>query len=145
MCEYSLHAVKSRLASTGDRLVTTKFIGTMTRGFAAVDDRAMAVCLRPGTELAFETPVAYRRALGRFLSFLRTGATGALARFRKINIDRVDAHHDALEFADGTIVLLTRLVCDQFATVLQVPPAQEVSRMEVDRHSPKHLDLVGAS
>ena len=59
MCDYSLENVLSRPAAVADRLVTTTFPNTITRGFAAVDDVHTAVCLRPGTELAFERPVEY--------------------------------------------------------------------------------------
>jgi hypothetical protein len=31
------------------------------------------------------------------------------------------AHHDALEFSDGQVVLVTRLCAGQRATVLQLP------------------------
>jgi hypothetical protein len=43
------------------------------------------------------------------------------AIFRQINKDKVAAHHDALEFSDGQIVLLTCLREGQQATVLQLP------------------------
>ena len=46
---------------------------------------------------------------------------GTLARFRQINISVPRAHHDALEFSDGTIVQLARLYSGQHATVLQLP------------------------
>src|SRR6266446_3091237 len=52
MCDYSLHNVKSRAARVGDKLTTRNF-GTGTRGFAAQEDTTMAVCVLPGTELAF--------------------------------------------------------------------------------------------
>ena len=57
MCDYSLHLVASRPAKVGDKLVSTSFPHTTTRGFASVDDRNVAVCLLPGTELAFEEEV----------------------------------------------------------------------------------------
>jgi hypothetical protein len=44
-----------------------------------------------------------------------------VARFRQINTDRLDVHHDALEFPDGTVVLLTKLCTGQRAIVLQLP------------------------
>ena len=53
MCDYSLHQVASRPARVGDKLVTTRFPNTITRGFASVDEPHVAVCLFPGTELAF--------------------------------------------------------------------------------------------
>jgi hypothetical protein len=54
MCDYSLHHVASRPAKVGDKLVTTDFLKTITRGFAAVGEPDVAVCLLPGTELAFD-------------------------------------------------------------------------------------------
>jgi hypothetical protein len=122
MCDYSLHNVASRPAMVGDRLVTTKFSGAMTRGFAAVEELAVAVCLRPGTELVFDNEVQYGHVLMRWLPFLRRGKPASkLARFRQVDIERRDTHHDALEFADGTVVLLTCLRPDQRASVLQLP------------------------
>jgi hypothetical protein len=35
-------------------------------------------------------------------------------------------HHDALEFPDGQVVLLTSLCDNQYATVLQMPAAPRV-------------------
>ena len=52
MCDYSLLNVSSRPAKVGDKLTTRDF-GTGTRGFAGAEDRAVAVCVLPGTELAF--------------------------------------------------------------------------------------------
>jgi hypothetical protein len=42
------------------------------------------------------------------------------AIFRQINEQKI-THHDALEFPDGQVVLLTRLSEGQQATVLQLP------------------------
>ncbi len=52
MCDYSLHAVKTRPARVDDKL-TIRMFGWSTRGFAASEDRNVAVCLSPGTELSF--------------------------------------------------------------------------------------------
>jgi hypothetical protein len=57
MCDYSLHGVASRPAKVGDKLVTTEFRNTLTRGFSAVETPNVAVCLLPGTELAFDAEV----------------------------------------------------------------------------------------
>ena len=43
------------------------------------------------------------------------------AIFRQINKEKAMAHHDAVEFPDGQIVLLTVLGEGQQATVLQLP------------------------
>jgi hypothetical protein len=53
---------------------------------------------------------------------MRFGKLGdKVARFRQVNMDRPNVHHDALEFPDGQIVLVTRLCEGQHATVLQLP------------------------
>lgn len=118
MCDYSLHHVASRPAKVGDKLVTTKFVNTPTGGFAAVEDSNVAVCLLPGTELAFEQDVECEPALG-ILPRRKVGQS--VARFRQVNMDQPCVHHDALEFPDGKIVLVTRLCEGQRATVLQMP------------------------
>ena len=56
MCDYSLQHLSSRPAKVGDKLTTRDF-GTGTRGFAAAEDAAVAVCVLPGTELAFSDTV----------------------------------------------------------------------------------------
>lgn len=118
MCDYSLHNVKSRPASVGEQLTTYEF-GTGTRGFAASECEGLAVCLRPGTELAFAEEVEYMR--GGFLFWRRKLIRHKAAIFRQINQDDPCVHHDALEFPDGKIVLLTHLCNGQQATVLQLP------------------------
>ena len=57
MCDYSLHHVATRPAQIQDKLVTTKFKNSITRGFAAVGEPHVAVCLMPGTEIAFDENV----------------------------------------------------------------------------------------
>ena len=61
MCDYSLHAVASRPAKVGETIVTTSFYGTSTRGFGTKEEPNVAVCLLPGTELAFDHDVKYNR------------------------------------------------------------------------------------
>ena len=53
MCDYSLDLVASRPAKVGDELVTTQFKNSITRGFAAIGEPNVAVCLLPGTALEF--------------------------------------------------------------------------------------------
>jgi hypothetical protein len=118
MCDYSLHDIASRPAKVGDKLVTTVFTNTLTRGFASIDEPTVAVCLRSGTELAFDREPDYST---RWLPWRPTKLASRAAIFRQINVERHAAHHDALEFSDGTIVLLTRLFPGQRATVLQLP------------------------
>lgn len=122
MCDYSLHNVASRPAKVGDKLITTKFFNSITRGFSAVGEPQVAVCLLPGTEIGFENDVEHRNLLVRLLLGAWFGkVNGRLARFRQLNLDDPQTHHDALEFADGKIVLLTSLRPGQRATVLQLP------------------------
>jgi hypothetical protein len=118
MCDFSLHNVRSRPASVGDKLITHSF-GTGTRGFAAVEDRELAVCLLPGTELAFADNI---KILPYGLLRSETATTPhRTAIFRQINKDKPATHHDAIEFPDGRIELLTMLYENQAATVLQLP------------------------
>ena len=132
MCDFSLQSVRSRPAKVGDKIVTRDF-GTGTRGFADVNDVGSAVCLMPGTELAFASDVAC----------LAVGCIGWKSRtinhstgiFRQVNKEKPSAHHDALEFPDGRIVLLTVLCEGQRASVLQLPaqPKTESEAREQER------------
>jgi len=137
MCDFSLQSVRSRPAKVGDKLVTCDF-GTGTRGFAAADDPELAVCVMPGTELAFADEVACL-ATGLFGWKTQT-IKHQTAIFRQVNKDKVAAHHDALEFPDGRTVLLTRLCEGQVATVLQLP-AQPATAAEADAQ--KRVTYVG--
>lgn len=122
MCDYSLHNVASRPAKVGDRLVSTRFTNSITGGFASVDDPHVAVCLLPGTELAFEENVAHERSYGLIFPRSEVVVSGQnVARFRQVNLDQPHAHHDALEFPDGQVVLVTILREGQRATVIQMP------------------------
>ena len=140
MCDYSLQHLASRPAKVGDRLVTTRFVNTPTGGFAAVDDGGVAVCLLPGTEIAFDRDVECEPALGLFASRRRIGQR--LARFRQINIDQPCMHHDALEFPDGKIVLVTRLREGQRATVLQMPASARTAEIAAETAETRWVSLV---
>jgi hypothetical protein len=107
--------VRSRAARLGDRLVSQGFLGTLTHGFAAEDDRSTAICLLPGTELAFDRNVKVKGI------FFYKSLSERTAIFRQVDVDNPYRFHDALEFADGTIVLLTMLKNGQRASVLQLP------------------------
>jgi hypothetical protein len=128
MCDYSLHTVASRPAKVGDKLVVTDFAKSITRGFAAVGEPDVAVCLLPGTEVAFEDDVQYDRA---FSMMGKARVSHKVARFRQINMADRNVHDDALEFPGGQIVLVTRLTPGQRATVLQLP-AQPMTASETE-------------
>jgi hypothetical protein len=118
MCDYSLHYVRSRPAKVSDRL-TTHYFGTGTRGFAASEDENVAVCVLPGTELSFAEKVTCIPT--GLLAWRERVINHKTAIFRQINKEKAMAHHDALEFPDGEIALLTFLCEGQQATVLQLP------------------------
>jgi hypothetical protein len=119
MCDYSLQQVQSRAAKVGDKLITRNF-GTGTRGFCSPDDPATAVCVLPGTELAFQRPIEANMPT----DIHRT------AIFRQVNKTVPHTHHDALELPGGQMVMLTNLVEGQIATVLQLP-AQPKTEEEI--------------
>jgi hypothetical protein len=134
MCDYSLHLVASRPAKVGDKLVTTTFTSSLTRGLSAVGEPRIAVCLLAGTEVAFETDVKYNRA---FSLLPNRTLKERVARFRQVHKNRPDIHHDALEFPSGRIVLITRLREGQRLTVLQLPalPLTGIKTDELKRAS----------
>jgi hypothetical protein len=137
MCDYSLHHVASRPAKVGDKLVTTQFNNSITRGFAAVGEPNVAVCLLPGTEVAFEKEIEFERGFAILSSWKGEKAIGEkVARFRQVSTDVSNVHHDALDFPNGEIVLVTRLYEGQHATVLQLPALpHSVNAAEEVRHA----------
>ncbi|MGO9845375.1 MAG: hypothetical protein ACLPKT_01880 [Methylocella sp.] len=140
MCDYSLHLVASRPAKVGDTLIATDFARSITRGFAAVGQPDVAVCLMPGTELAFASDVEYDRA---FSLFGKARVEHKVARFRQINVHDPNVHHDALEFPGGQIVLVTRLTPGQRATVLQMPAsAHPLAHGSTESTTPRAPELI---
>ena len=115
MCDYSLHNIRSRPAKVGDKL-TNRTFPTGTRGLSAPEDASVAVCLLPGTELSFVEAVAGIR-LWPWSKVVKHKT----AIFRQVNQNNPRTHHDAAEFPDGQIVLLTFLRECLQATVLQLP------------------------
>ena len=141
MCDYSLHSVKSRPAKVGDKLTTHNF-GTGTRGFAASEDINVAVCVLPGTELSFADEI---RCLPTGLLPWRDKIIDhKTAIFRQINKDKVAVHHDALEFPDGRMALLTTLCEGQQATVLQLPaePNTAVEAQAVEAQAQRRVAYI---
>jgi hypothetical protein len=133
MCDYSLHHVSSRPAKVSDKLVMTELARSSTRGFTAVGEHGaklvvhdgppqVAVCLLPGTELAFDDYVRYDRA---FSLFGKARVNHKVARFRQIDLNDPHVQHDALEFPNGQVLKVGQLVAGQTATVLQLPVATQ--------------------
>ena len=132
MCDYSLHAVATRPAEVAETLVSTNF-STGTHGFASPDDPKVAVCLRPGTEIAFENDI---QTVGAMMFRKNIGVR--LARFRQINLNQPHQHHDALEFSNGAIVLVTDLAAGQRATVLQLPASPIEERPQASQPAARY-------
>jgi hypothetical protein len=116
MCDCSLHAVASRPAQAGETLIATRFRGGGTMGFASPAEPGVAVCLLPGTELAFENEVKYQT--GWFRSYT---VKFNVAQFCKLAHEMPFQHRDALAFPDGSTVLVHSLLKGQRVNVLQMP------------------------
>lgn len=128
MCDYSAQSAKQRAAVQDDHLVVRP-ISAHTRGFTPIGDPATAVCLLPGTELAFDKPVRVDEGSSALFGIFSRATTipYKVARFRQVEKANQSTHHDALEFPDGTFVKLNSLVEGQTATVLQLPATPRTS------------------
>jgi hypothetical protein len=130
-------------------LVTTGFYGTSTRGFAAKDEPGIAVCLLPGTELAFDHEVSYSRArlYTRCASWCVGRAGSCVAHFCKIEPCAPDQHRDALSFPDGSTVLVNELSKGQYARVIQLPVVEQELNLGVrpqkSSEIPNQAELIG--
>lgn len=130
MCDYSLQHLASRPAKVGDNLVTTRFGQGLTGGFCSVGDPRVAVCVQPGTELAFEREIESQAAF-RLFQPRKLGAS--VARFRRVNEGVPHMHHDALELPGGQTLLLTSLREGQQATVIQLPATERQQQPAPER------------
>ncbi|MBO0716474.1 MAG: hypothetical protein J2P55_03945 [Rhizobiales bacterium] len=138
MCDFSLQHAKSRPAVVADKLVSHNF-GRGTVGFKQADDPigdATAVCILPGTELAFDKPIKLRWSADESKS-LEAFTT---AIFRQRDKDKPSVHHDVLEMPDGQQILLTSLEEGQTATVLQLPAAPKT---EAEAEEQKRAEYAG--
>src|SRR5260370_12013164 len=100
MWDYSLHHIETRPAQIEDKLVATKFPNSITRGFAAAGEPHVAVCLLPGTEIAFDQNVECEPSFG--IGILPNKKIGQrLARFPPIHIDNALTPPDPPGFPDG--------------------------------------------
>ena len=85
MCDYSLHLVASRPAKVGDKLVTTKFQNSMTRGFAAIEecrradshDSHFGLTRRLGPERKGGVTMKHLRTACVALAFVATTVSGS--------------------------------------------------------------------
>jgi len=112
----------------GDKLRTHRF-NSGTTGLVDVsqtDDPYTAVCLLPGTEVAFDECI-------RTSAWLLNDTKYHTAIFRQTDMNNTIIHHDALELPNGAIHKLNSLAPNQYATVLQLPaqPKTEAEAIEV--------------
>jgi hypothetical protein len=151
MCDYSLANLASRPAVVGEKLITTQF-NCSTKGFAAPGASTVAVCVLPGTEVAFDEEITSVRSLlgieGMEKTILGPTRHGyKTAVFAQVNMDNALTHHDSLEFPDGSTVLLTNLIPGQHAIVLQLPaekqPAKETPVSETQANQPPETPYPG--
>ncbi len=105
-------------------MVTHNF-NTGTRGFTPISqdaDGPVAVCLLPGTEVAFDQPI--KMAIPTWCVTPEPDEVyPAVAVFAQKNKETPYTHHDCLQFADGRQLLLTCLEEGQTCSVLQLPAA----------------------
>lgn len=147
MCDYSLTHVQSRPAAVGDKLKIHNF-GIGTRGFTGQADKLtengqpVAVCLLPGTELAFDKPISIYGKIGGYTNYgIIEPLEQSTARFTQVNKDERHLHHDALELPGcSEHVLLTQLCEGQTATVLQLPAAPKT---EVEAAAQRRVEYAG--
>jgi hypothetical protein len=101
-----------------------------------IRSEATAVCILPGTELAFDKPITLRWSSdegkcidGRFTT----------AILRQKDKDKPHVHHDVLEMPDGQQVLLTCLEEGQVATVLQLPAAPKTENEAEEQRRAEYI------
>lgn len=145
MCDYSLMHAKSRPAAVGDKL-TVCDMGSRTYGLTDNPEVAStqwghgtAVCLLPGTEVAFDEPVKRYTPCGPWRGPEVVQLKSTVGIFCQVDKEQPLVHHDAFDFAqDHDRVLINHLVAGQSLTVLQLPApakteteAKEQERLEV--------------
>jgi hypothetical protein len=131
MCDYSAKSAKTRAAVRGDMILTND-ISKHTRGFASVIEPATAVCLLPGTQLAFDGPIQFWQPDVAGKVAQKVSCLHRVATFVQVDKHDQHTHHDALQFADDSVIKLNDLVPGQTARVLQLP-ALPTTPQEVER------------
>jgi hypothetical protein len=143
MCDYSLHAVATRPAEVAETLVSTKFQTAGTRGFASPNSPKVAVCLRPGTELAFEHDVQtggmmFRKSIG-----------ARLARFRQIdteNLTNITTLSNSRTARSFLLLISLRDKGLRYCNCLRAPPRKSLGRPDLQLGRPlliKAADIAG--
>src|SRR5262249_15695684 len=125
-------------ARIGDKLVATKFPNSITRGFGAVDEPHVAVCLLPGTEIAFDQNVECEPSFGiGILPHKKIGQR--LARFRQINMDNARDPSRRVGIPGRAGSAAHAPLRGPGATVLQLPIAAHPASAEEARFASLHF------
>src|SRR5713226_10074148 len=98
--------------------------------------RCLAGCCRATIKMRGDEIILNSNANVRFRVLPKQTLVGTVARFRQINMNQPNTHHDALELPSGQIVLLTRLCEGQHATVLQLPAVPRATEEFGDSSQP---------
>jgi hypothetical protein len=79
-----------------------------------------------------EMSFAYELRRSQLWPWSKNNIDHKTAIFRQINLGCAHAHHNALEFPDGEVMLLTYLMEGQQATVLQLPASAGVAEQRTE-------------
>ena len=111
----SSHALQRSVTSLRPTTSTPVHVGLLRLGFhnSGLHSSRNGARLFRGSDMCVVPSFSWRTISSR------------TAVFRQIDKDVQRVHHDALEFPDGTFVLLTDLHEGQQATVLQLPASQK--------------------
>ena len=110
-----------------DRLEATTFPHSITQGFCDPSNCDVAVCLIPGTQIAFDADI--RASVKSVIGWetTKTFKDVSTAKFVQVEMSNPYTHHDALELPDGMVILVHKLIEGQRATVLQLPAAPKTA------------------
>ena len=128
--------VASRPAVVGDELTLTRsYGGSSSKGFfpTSEENSTTAVCLIPGTELAFAEPIKINACDSFYYESDHVVSEYSVAKFVEKGSKENDKfqYHDALELPNGRQVILQALPMGQKCTVLQLPAQPEVMHIDL--------------
>src|SRR5271157_682577 len=130
MCDYSLEAMASRPAVVGEKLITHKF-ASHTTGFAEPNKTEMPVCVLPGSELAFDSPIKVNEGSWS-AGWIETTLDATVAVFAQDpKPEYGNTWRDCLELVDGRRFKLNQLIEGQTVSVLQLPKEQTISHIDL--------------
>jgi hypothetical protein len=165
MCDYSLHAVRTRLAREGEHLIVHRF-STGTRGLVAQAEvtppvvsedpqrwwqavahwlgehtrpEPCAVCIPPGATLLLrDVPLRTQRSLNI--------SANEEVTFTQVSADW-DGHRDAIRLGNGAEFLLQKLPVGQQVQIVTLTLAEDLERVPFGsevRHQPQPVGFAGS-